>query len=256
MKYSHVNWQWRIIGVSLIGALYIAVFGWNSKPSEHLAPPSLQHLLGTDQLGRDMFTRMIIGSGVTLGLTVVVVVLSVSIGLIFGMMAGLMGRWFDKLCMFVADLLLAIPSFIIALVILGLVSDSMIGLLCALVIGWLGRYLRYFRNLTRDIQKEPFIQYAVLSGNSNVQTLYAHMLPHLLSKIMALVTADFGKIMLSISGLAFLGLGVKPPIPELGTILFDCKSYLTIAPWLFFFPGILLGGYALLFQIINNKIIK
>ena len=128
-------------------------FGWNSKPSEHLAPPSLQHLLGTDQLGRDMFTRMIIGSGVTLGLTVVVVVLSVSIGLIFGMMAGLMGRWFDKLCMFVADLLLAIPSFIIALVILGLVSDSMIGLLCALVIGWLGRYLRYFRNLTRDIQK-------------------------------------------------------------------------------------------------------
>ncbi|MEJ7215125.1 ABC transporter permease, partial [Staphylococcus epidermidis] len=93
-----VNWQWRIIGVSLIGALYIAVIGWNSKPSEHLAPPSLQHLLGTDQLGRDMFTRMIIGSGVTLGLTVVVVVLSVSIGLIFGMMAGLMGRWLDKLC--------------------------------------------------------------------------------------------------------------------------------------------------------------
>ena len=158
--------------------------------------------------------------------------------------------------MFLADLLLAIPSFIIALVVLSLVSDSMLGLLFALTIGWLGRYLRYFRNLTRDLQKQPFITYAVLSGNSKMKTTLVHTIPHLMSNILALITADIGKIMLSISGLAFLGLGIKPPTPELGTILFDGKSYFSAAPWLFFFPGLLLGGYALLFQMINNKIMK
>jgi len=93
-----------------------------------------------------------------------------------------------------------------------------------------------------------------LSGNSTFKTTVTHVIPHLLSSIFALVTADFGKMMLSISGLAFLGLGIKPPTPELGTILFDGKSYFNGAPWLFFFPGVLLGGFALLCQIINKKI--
>lgn len=89
-----------------------------------------------------------------------------------------------------------------------------------------------------------------------MKTTLVHTIPHLMSNILALITADIGKIMLSISGLAFLGLGIKPPTPELGTILFDGKSYFSAAPWLFFFPGLLLGGYALLFQMLNNKIMK
>ena len=104
--------------------------------------------------------------------------------------------------MFIADMLLAIPSFIIALVILSLVSNSMLGLILALTIGWIGRYLRYFRNLTRDIQNVPL---SVMQdyGNSTFKTTVTHVIPHLLSNIFALVTADFGKMMLSISGLAF-----------------------------------------------------
>lgn len=221
-----------------------------------LQAPSLKHLLGTDQLGRDFFTRLFLGTGVTLGLTFTVIILSVVIGLTLGLIAGIERKWFDQLLMFVADMLLAIPSFIIALVALSLISNSMLGLIYSLALAWIGRYLRYFRNLTRDIQKRPFITYAVLSGNSKLKTTLTHTVPHLISDIFALITADFGKIMLSISGLAFLGLGIKPPTPELGTILFDGKSYFNGAPWLFFFPGLLLGGCALICQIINRKLTR
>ena len=242
---------------SLLSLMVVLITYGLMQDTQHLNPlESLngQHWLGTDQLGRDFLVRLIVGSLVTLSLTGIVILLSVCMGLIFGLIAGIERRWLDQIIMFVADMLLAIPSFIIALVILSLVSNSMIGLILALTIGWIGLYLRYFRNLTRDIQKRPFVQYARLSGNSTFKTTLTHVIPHLLSNIFALVTADFGKMMLSISGLAFLGLGIKPPTPELGTILFDGKSYFNGAPWLFFFPGVLLGGFALLCQIINKKI--
>ena len=129
----------------------------------------------------------------------------------------------------------------------------MLGLILALTIGWIGRYLRYFRNLTRDIQKRPFVSYARLSGNSTFKTTVTHVIPHLLSNIFALVTADFGKMMLSISGLAFLGLGIKPPTPELGTILFDGKVISMVHLGSSSSPGVLLGGFALLCQMINKK---
>ncbi|PNZ70668.1 ABC transporter permease [Staphylococcus croceilyticus] len=242
--------------IIVLTALIIYSIVHSTQQFAPLESPEWQHLLGTDQLGRDFFARLCVGSLVTLSLTAIVIILSVGIGLMLGLIAGVERKWLDQIVMFMADMLLAIPSFIIALVILSLISNSMLGMILALTLGWMGRYLRYFRNLTRDIQKQPFIQYAVLSGNSKVKTTVTHVIPHLCSNIFALITADFGKIMLSISGLAFLGLGIKPPTPELGTILFDGKSYFNGAPWLFFFPGLLLGGYALLFQIINKKITR
>lgn len=242
--------------IIVLTALIIYSIVHSTQQFAPLESPKWQHLLGTDQLGRDFFARLCVGSLVTLSLTAIVIILSVGIGLMLGLIAGVERKWLDQIVMFMADMLLAIPSFIIALVVLSLISNSMLGMILALTLGWMGRYLRYFRNLTRDIQKQPFIQYAVLSGNSKVKTTVTHVIPHLCSNIFALITADFGKIMLSISGLAFLGLGIKPPTPELGTILFDGKSYFNGAPWLFFFPGLLLGGYALLFQIINKKITR
>ncbi|WP_372514445.1 ABC transporter permease [Staphylococcus felis] len=246
--------KWILLIASVL-LILICLYSWlqgvHSLPK--LQRPTLQHLLGTDQRGRDFLIRLMMGSAVTLGLTACVIFLSMLIGLSLGLTAGVVGRTFDKVTMFLADMLLAIPSLIIALVVLSFLSDSIIGLIMALVLGWVGRYLRYFRNLTRDLTKRPFIMYAPLSGESLFQTTITHIIPHLMRNVLALITADFGKIMLSISGLAFLGLGIKPPTPELGTILFDGKSYFNIAPWLFFYPGVLLGGFALICQRLNKK---
>nr|WP_222125909.1 ABC transporter permease [Staphylococcus haemolyticus] len=221
--------------------------------SEALLPPSLHHLLGTDHLGRDFFTRLFVGSMVTLGLTTLIIVGTVILGLILGLAAALIGCWLDALLMAFADMLIALPSIIIALVVLGFINNSIVGLCLALMIGWLGRYLRYFRNLARDVQTQPFVKFASLSGLTRTQTIVHHIIPHLMRNVTALITADFGKLMLSISGLAFIGLGIKPPLPELGAILYDGKSYFYSAPWLFFFPGILLGGFALTCQILNRR---
>ena len=173
-----------------------------------------------------------------------VILLSVCID--WSLQCGIERKWLDQIIMFIADMLLAIPSFIIALVILSLVSNSMLGLILALTIGWIGRYLRYFRNLTRDIQKRPFVSYARLSGNSTLKRRC--VIPHLLSNIFALVTA--GKMMLSISDLPFRP-GIKPPTPELEPFSLTGKLFQWCL-WLFFFPGVLLGGFALLCQMINK----
>ncbi|AKS68084.1 membrane protein [Staphylococcus schleiferi] len=256
MNKQHQQWLiWGSIGLFLI-SLILYVWFQPNEGHPQLQSPNFSNLLGTDQRGRDFLVRLIIGSGVTLSLTACVVYLSVTIGLIMGLTSAMLGRWVDKAFMFIADMLLAIPSFIIALVVLSFLSDSVFGLVFALTIGWVGRYLRYFRNLARDLQKRPFVQFAVLSGYSKFQTTMTHIMPHMIRNIFALVTADFGKMMLSISGLAFLGLGLKPPTPELGTILFDGKSYFNTAPWLFFYPGLLLGGYALICQLLNKKYVQ
>lgn len=250
-------WIWPIIVLVLAIFAYLLYDKANTiHQSEALLPPSLHHLLGTDDLGRNFLTRLFVGSMVTLGLTTLILIGTVILGLILGLMSALIGRWFDSIMMAFADMLIALPSIIIALVILGFVNNSIIGLCLALIIGWLGRYLRYFRNLARDAKTQPFVKYAALSGLSKSQTTLFHIVPHLLSNVMALITADFGKLMLSISGLAFIGLGVKPPLPELGAILYDGKSYFYSAPWLFFFPGILLGGFALICQILNRRYIR
>ncbi|MGZ2417523.1 peptide/nickel transport system permease protein [Staphylococcus caledonicus] len=255
MKIKH--WIWPIIIIILTLLAYLLYDKANTiHQSEALLPPSLTHLLGTDHLGRDFLTRLFVGSIVTLGLTTLILVGTVVLGLILGLLSALVGKWLDSVMMALADMLIALPAIIIALVILGFMNNSVFGLCFALIIGWLGRYLRYFRNLARDAKTQPFVKYASLSGFSKLQTTIYHIVPHLLSNVMALITADFGKLMLSISGLAFIGLGVKPPLPELGAILFDGKSYFYSAPWLFFFPGVLLGGFALICQLLNRRYIR
>ena len=207
---------------SLLSLMVVLITYGLMQDTQHLNPlesPNEQHWLGTDQLGRDFLVRLIVGSLVTLSLTGIVILLSVCMGLIFGLIAGIERRWLDQIIMFVADMLLAIPSFIIALVILSLVSNSMIGLILAFN-DWMDRTLfTLLQKFNARYSKRPFVQYARLSGNSIFKTTVTHVIPHLLSNIFALVTADFGKMMLCISGLAFLGLGIKPPTPELGTIL-------------------------------------
>ena len=204
---------WPITIVILVILAYVLYDKANQiHQSQALRPPSLHHLLGTDDLGRDFLTRLFVGSLITLGLTAFIMIGTIVLGLIIGLISAIVGKWLDSIIMALADMLIALPAIIIALVVLGFINNSVVGLCLALIIGWLGRYLRYFRNLARDTMTQPFIKFAPLSG-----------------------------------------LGVKPPIPELGAILHDGKSYFYSAPWLFIFPGVLLGGFALICQILNRR---
>ena len=129
--------------------------------------------------------------------------------------------------MALADMLIALPAIIIALVVLGFINNSVVGLCLALIIGWLGRYLRYFRNLARDTMTQPFVKFAPLSGMSKFQVTIHHIVPHLISDIMALV-ADFVNVKYFRSRLYWFR--SKTPIPELGAILHDGKVISILRP--------------------------
>ena len=141
---------WPITIVILVILAYVLYDKANQiHQSQALRPPSLHHLLGTDDLGRDFLTRLFVGSLITLGLTAFIMIGTIVLGLIIGLISAIVGKWLDSIIMALADMLIALPAIIIALVVLGFINNSVVGLCLALIIGWLGRYLRYFRNLAR-----------------------------------------------------------------------------------------------------------
>lgn len=215
---------------------------------------SWQHWFGTDYLGRDLFSRVIYGCFYSLSIALLVLIGIVLFSLLLGGSAGLIGGVIDSFITIVADMMISIPSMILALVFAGLFSNSIFTVMAALIISGSGKYIRYIRNLVLNIKTEEFVILSPLRGSFTFHTLFYHILPNLVAELMSLFTTDLGKLLISISGLSFLGIGIQPPTPELGTILFDGKAYFFVAPWLFIFPGILLSGIVLLTQIISKKI--
>ena len=215
---------------------------------------SWHHWFGTDYLGRDLFSRVIYGCFYSLSISLLVLIGIVLVSLLLGGSAGLIGGFIDSFITVIADMMISIPSIILALVFAGLFSNSIFTVMVALIISGSGKYIRYIRNLVLNLKTEEFVLLAPLRGSFTFHTLFYHILPNLVIELMSLFTTDLGKLLISISGLSFLGIGIQPPTPELGTILFDGKAYFFVAPWVFIFPGILLSGIVLLTQVISKKI--
>ncbi|MCB5950916.1 ABC transporter permease [Enterococcus sp. BWT-B8] len=223
---------------------------------ESLQGISWRHVFGTDYLGRDLFSRIVHGSVYSLYIAFLALTGVVIISLLLGSLAGCIGGRADTSIMILADSLISIPSLILALVFAGLFSNSISTVMVALVISWSGKYIRYVRNLVLNIKKEEFILFAPLRGSFGSHAFLHHIIPNMMAELFSLFTTDLGKMVLSISGLSFLGIGAQPPTPELGTILFDGKAYFFTAPQLFIFPGIIIAMIVLVTQSISRQINK
>ncbi|MGP8321233.1 MAG: nickel ABC transporter permease subunit NikC [Methanosarcinaceae archaeon] len=219
---------------------------------ERLLSPSVDHPMGTDNLGRDVLSRVIYGTRVSLSMSAAVVTIIMVLGITIGTVAGYFGGVIDDVIMRVVDVLLAFPSIILALVIAGLLGPSLMNVMIALgAIWWVG-YSRIVRGSVLSIKEKEFVEAARAMGCSDTYIVRRHILPNVLSPVIVLATLDMGHIILSIAALSFLGLGAQPPIPEWGTMLNEGKPFMESASHLMIFPGLMIMTAVLAFNFIGD----
>lgn len=202
-----------------------------------LKPPSLQHWLGTDQLGRDVLSRMLYGSRISLSVGFVAVAISIFIGILVGAVAGYYGRWVDSVLMRFVDIMLCFPTFFLILTVVALLGPSIFNIM--LVIGitsWMGTS-RFVRAEFLSLRERDFVQAARALGVKDRRIIFKHILPNGLAPVFVTATLDVATAILVEAGLSFLGFGVQPPAPSWGNILTEGRTYIFDAWWLTVFPG-------------------
>lgn len=204
---------------------------------DRLQGPSLMHWLGTDQLGRDVFSRILTGGQTTVGLSALALLLAVAVGVPVGLLAGYRGGRVDWVLMRVVDAFMALPEYVVAMIIAGILGPGFWNLLVAiLIVKWVG-YARLTRSVVLQEKAKDYLTVSTISGATVWSVLRRHMLPHISGPVLALATLDIGKVILLVASLSYLGLGVQPPSPEWGAMLNEAQSYFVQAPYLMVAPG-------------------
>ncbi len=220
--------------------------------AERLSSPGIKHLMGTDSVGRDILSRIIYGTRVSLITATVIAVTELLLGTAIGTIAGYCGGIVDGVLMRLVDVLLAFPNLILALAIAGILGPSNINLIIALAaVGWV-RYARIVRGSILSIKEKGFVESARAIGCSDMRIAIHHILPNILSPIIVLATLNMGTIIISIAGLSFLGLGIQPPTPEWGVMLNEGRPFIESAPHLMIFPGLMIMITVLAFNFLGD----
>ncbi len=213
---------------------------------EKLRPPSFEHPFGTDQLGRDLLARVVYGTRYSLFLAFLISLVSFFIGNIIGILCGFYKGIIDDILSRLIDIFLSIPEFVFNIAFIGILStffsntQSPYIVFFSLVITHWVSYARLSRALTFSLSEEDFILSSKLLGASNIWILKRHIFPSIFSSLLIVFVLNIGNLILTITTLGFLGLGIQPPLPEWGQILSSGKNYLSVAPWIVIFPGLMI----------------
>ncbi|WP_408955860.1 nickel transporter permease [Natroniella sp. ANB-PHB2] len=220
--------------------------------ANRLQAPNQEFIFGTDHLGRCLLSQVLFGIRTSLAIPFFVLLASILISILLGTIAGYLGGKIDELVMGVINILLALPSLVLALAIAGLLGPSLLNLMIALVATYWVNYARIIRGLVLSIKQNEYILAAKACGASELRIIVKHILPNIISHIIVLATLDMGYIIISVSSLSFLGLGAQPPTPEWGVMLNTARSYFQSAPWLMFFPGMAILLVVLGFNLLGD----
>jgi peptide/nickel transport system permease protein len=252
-----------VTSVAVGVVVFIAVLGPYITPyrptaigpaGSELLPPSVEHLFGTDQVGRDVFSRVIAGARPSLVVAAAVLLLAVSFGTALGLLAGLSNRVVDELVMRVTDMFFAFPYMILAMAVVASLGQGEVSLIVALAVIWWPSYARYVRGHVLAIKTAPYVDASRIVGNSGLATARKHVLPQMFGELGVRVSLDIGNVVLIASALGFLGLGARPPSPEWGAVLFEARSYALSAPWVAIFPGLAITFTILSFSLFGDAI--
>ena len=250
-----------IVGVIIVMAVFapfIAPYDPTKMVDSPLLPPSSKHLLGTDMLGRDMFSRIVYGGRIVLWVVALATALSAVIGIPLGLLSGYYGGKTDRALSMVMDAIYAFPSLILAIALAAVLGPSPVNAAIAISVVYIPTYFRMVRGQVLQVKATPFIESARALGLPASRIMTRHILPHLLPTIMVVFSLSAADAVLTEAALSFLGLAVRPPTPDWGFDLYAAKGFIQSAPWLIMGPGVMITllalGLALIGEGLGEKV--
>ncbi len=258
-------WPWAsrhktiVVGIAILMALVVLAFAapWLSgdplqfEPTNRLKRPSDAFWFGTDQFGRDVYSRVVHGTRISLIVGFSVAVLATLTGLVLGVLCGYYKR-VDAILMRVMDGMMAIPAILLAIALITLMKASLLIVIVAITIPEIPRVVRLVRSVVLSVRARPFIDAAVASGTRNLTIMLRHILPNTVAPLIVQATYVCASAILTEAGLSFLGAGTPPEIPSWGNVISLGRTYFQIAPWIIFFPGILLAITVLAINLVGD----
>jgi ABC-type dipeptide/oligopeptide/nickel transport system permease subunit len=241
-----------IIAIAILAPVISPFDPYNQDLPNRLAPPSFPHILGLDEFGRDVFSRLLHGATISLLVGLEVVLLSLLIGVVVGTVSGYYGGKVDMIFMRLADIFLAFPSLVLAIGIMAVLGPSIFNVVLSLVVVSWPHYARVIRSQTITLKKMDFITAAIAIGASKKRILIRHIIPNTIPPIIILATLGMGSAILAEAGLSFLGLGVNPPTPSWGSMIASGRDYILQAPHIVIAPGLMITITVLAFNLLGD----
>lgn len=227
-----------LIALALVGPLFAPYDPVKLDLPAKLSGPTAAHLLGADEFGRDVLSRLIYGARTSVWIALSTVAVALIGGTILGTLAGFLRGWTDRILMMVNDALLAFPGLLLALGVMAVIGASRNGIVIALGLAYMPAVVRVVRSAVISVREREYVEASRVMGNSELVTMARHVLPNCIAPITVLGTTMFGWVILSESALSFLGLGVPPPAPSWGSMLSAARPYISQAPHLIILPGL------------------
>ncbi|BCW44913.1 ABC transporter permease [Arthrobacter sp. StoSoilB5] len=251
---------WLVLGIVALWTIAPELFTSHNpisgKARDKLLPPDGEYLLGTDELGRDLLSRMIHGSINSVTGALVAVAVGLVVGTLLGLLAGSLGGFTDAVVMRIVDVLLSIPSLLLSLSIIIILGFGTVNAAIAVGIGSVASFARLSRSEVLRVRRSDFVEAAFGSGGTFTAVLWRHILPNSAGPVLALVALQFGSAILAISTLGFLGYGAPPPTPEWGLLIAEGRNYVATSWWLTTYPGLVVVAVVLSANRISHSIRK
>lgn len=238
--------------IAVLGKYIMPYNPYEGELSQSLQPPSSLHLFGTDEQGRDILSRIIDGTKISLRVGVTSVAIALSMGTVFGAMAGYYGGKIDMIIMRIMDIILAFPSLLLAIAFMSALGKGIDKAVIAISIVTIPEYARIVRGCVLSVKENEYVQSAKAIGNGDIAIIFKHILPNVMSPIIVRATLGISTAILETSALGFLGLGVQPPLAEWGSMLGSGRGYFYNAPHIILFPGFAITLTVLAFNLFGD----